>query len=393
MLQRPSKSYSGEAWANAAPGSLPERLVIVTDAWHPQVNGVVRSIENTNRELAKLGVEVSMVTPERFNSFPCPTYPEIRLSIANYSRVAREIEKHNPSYVHIATEGPLGLTARRWCIKNRMPFSTSYHTRFPEYVSARLPVPKSWLYAFVRWFHNSGAGCMVATPSLARELSEKGIRNLMPWSRGIDATQFRPAELEERPFGLPRPIFMTVGRVALEKNLPAFLDLDLPGSKVVVGDGPARAELEKRYPDVLFTGLKFGEQLASAYAQADVFVFPSQTDTFGNTILEALACGVPVAAYPVTGPLDIIGEDGEVGALNEDLRTACLAALSASREKARELSLQYSWEAATQQFINNIRAANGVITPKWKKAWQFAAKSLPKSRKPGETAGPLSSGT
>lgn len=393
MLQRPSKSYSGEAWANAAPGSLPERLVIVTDAWHPQVNGVVRSIENTNRELAKLGVEVSMVTPERFNSFPCPTYPEIRLSIANYSRVAREIEKHNPSYVHIATEGPLGLTARRWCIKNRMPFSTSYHTRFPEYVSARLPVPKSWLYAFVRWFHNSGAGCMVATPSLARELSEKGIRNLMPWSRGIDATQFRPAELEERPFGLPRPIFMTVGRVALEKNLPAFLDLDLPGSKVVVGDGPARVELEKRYPDVLFTGLKFGEQLASIYAQADVFVFPSQTDTFGNTILEALACGVPVAAYPVTGPLDIIGEDGEVGALNEDLRTACLAALSASREKARELSLQYSWEAATQQFINNIRAANGVITPKWKKAWQFAAKSLPKSRKPGETAGPLSSRT
>lgn len=220
MLQRPANTYSGESWANAAAaGSLPERLVIVTDAWHPQVNGVVRSIENTNRELAKMGVEVSMVTPERFNSIPCPTYPEIRLSIANYRRIAREIEKHNPSYVHIATEGPLGLTARRWCLKNRMPFSTSYHTRFPEYVSARLPIPKSWLYSFVRWFHNGGAGCMVATPSLARELSEKGIRNLMPWSRGIDATQFRPMALEENPFGLPRPIFMTVGRVALEKNL------------------------------------------------------------------------------------------------------------------------------------------------------------------------------
>ncbi|SCW53392.1 Glycosyltransferase involved in cell wall bisynthesis [Rhizobium mongolense subsp. loessense] len=392
MLQHPSNNYRSESWADTAPGSLPERLVIVTDAWHPQVNGVVRSIENTNRELAKLGVEVSMVTPERFSSFPCPTYPEIRLSIANYRRVAREIEKHKPSYVHIATEGPLGLTARRWCLRNRMPFSTSYHTRFPEYVSARLPIPKRWLYAFVKWFHNSGAGCMVATPSLARELSEKGIRNLMPWSRGIDATQFRPMAPEEKPFGLQRPIYITVGRVALEKNLPAFLDLDLPGSKVVVGDGPARAELEKRYPDVLFTGLKFGEELARIYAQADVFVFPSLTDTFGNTILEALACGVPVAAYPVTGPLDIIGEDGEVGALDEDLQAACLGALSASREKARDLALQYSWEAATQQFINNIRAANGVITPKWKKAWQYA-KTLPKSRKAGDAAGPVKSGT
>jgi glycosyltransferase involved in cell wall biosynthesis len=392
MLQHPSNNYRGESWANTAPGSLPERLVIVTDAWHPQVNGVVRSIENTNRELAKLGVEVSMVTPERFSSFPCPTYPEIRLSIANYRRVAREIEKHKPSYVHIATEGPLGLTARRWCLRNRMPFSTSYHTRFPEYVSARLPIPKRWLYAFVKWFHNSGAGCMVATPSLARELSEKGIRNLMPWSRGIDAAQFRPMQLEEKPFGLERPIYMTVGRVSLEKNLPAFLDLDLPGSKVVVGDGPARAELEKRYRDVHFTGLKFGEELARIYAQADVFVFPSLTDTFGNTILEALACGVPVAAFPVTGPLDIIGEDGEVGALDADLQVACLGALSASREKARDLALQYSWEAATQQFINNIRAANGVITPKWKKAWQYA-KTLPKSRKAGDAAGPMKSGT
>ncbi|MGO7210716.1 glycosyltransferase family 4 protein [Rhizobium ruizarguesonis] len=392
MLQRPANTYSGESWANAAAaGNLPERLVIVTDAWHPQVNGVVRSIENTNRELAKMGIEVSMVTPERFNSIPCPTYPEIRLSIANYRRIAREIEKHNPSYVHIATEGPLGLTARRWCLKNRMPFSTSYHTRFPEYVSARLPIPKSWLYSFVRWFHNGGAGCMVATPSLARELSEKGIRNLMPWSRGIDATQFRPMELEENPFGLARPIFMTVGRVALEKNLPAFLDLDLPGSKVVVGDGPARAELEKQYSDVFFAGVQFGEDLAKTYAQADVFVFPSLTDTFGNTILEALASGVPVAAYPVTGPFDIIGEDSEVGALDANLQAACLAALSASRIKARELAMQYSWEAATLQFINNIRAANGVITPKWKKAWQFATKSLPRSRKPGETAGPVPS--
>ncbi|KQV64566.1 alpha-mannosyltransferase [Rhizobium sp. Root1220] len=370
--------------AAALPPGKHERLVIVSDAWHPQVNGVVRSIENTNRELARMGIEVAMVTPQGFRNIPCPTYPEIRLSIASYGSVAAEIEKHRPSYVHIATEGPLGLRARRWCLKNRMPFSTSYHTRFPEYVAARLPIPRHWLYAFVRWFHNSGAGCMVATPSLAQELSQKGIRNLMPWSRGIDANQFHPMPLDDTPFDRPRPIFMTVGRVALEKNLPAFLDLDLPGSMVVVGDGPARAELEKRYPNVLFTGLKFGEELAKIYAQADVFVFPSLTDTFGNTILEALASGVPVAAYPVTGPLDIIGEDSEVGALNADLRAACLDALSCSRDKARELAVQYSWEAATQQFITNIRAANGVITPKWKKAWNFAAKSLPKSKKLGD---------
>jgi len=356
MLQRPANTHHSESWANAtAAGNLPERLVIITDAWHPQVNGVVRSIENTNRELAKMGVAVSMVTPERFNSIPCPTYPEIRLSIANYRRIAREIEKHNPSYVHIATEGPLGLTARRWCLRKGMPFSTSYHTRFPEYVSARLPIPQSWLYAFVRWFHNGGAGCMVATPSLARELSSRGIKNLMPWTRGIDATQFHPMPLEEQPFGLPRPIFMTVGRVALEKNLPAFLDLDLPGSKVVVGDGPARAELEQRYPDVHFTGVKFGEDLAKAYAQADVFVFPSLTDTFGNTILEALASGVPVAAYPVTGPLDIIGDDGEVGALDDDLRAACLAAIACDPADCRAHAETFTWAQCARQFRDMLR--------------------------------------
>jgi len=353
-----------------AGGVVTERLLIVTDAWHPQVNGVVRSIENTNRELARLGIAVTMITPEGRTSIPCPTYPEIRLSIAGYRRIAREIERAMPSYVHIATEGPLGLTARRWCLRNGMPFSTSYHTRFPEYVAERLPVPKSWLYAFIRWFHNAGSGCMVATPSLAEELRGKGLRNLHLWSRGIDAALFKPAPLEDNAFGLPRPIFMTVGRVAPEKNLPAFLDLDLPGSKVVVGDGPGRAELMRRYLDVFFAGAKFGEELAAAYAQADVFVFPSKTDTFGNTILEALSCGVPVAAYPVTGPLDIIGGNDEAGALNDDLRAACLAALSCSRQAARDLASTYSWEAATRQFIENVRLANrpsrlrrGVKTP------------------------------
>lgn len=333
-------------------------ITIVTDAWHPQVNGVVRSIENTNRELTRLGTRVSMVTPESFSSIPCPTYPEIRLSIASYRRVAAEIERHQPSFVHIATEGPLGLTARRWCLRNGMPFTTCYHTRFPEYVSARLPIPKSLLYAFVRWFHNAGSACMVATESLEQELAARGIKNIVRWSRGVDTDLFQPAVKDAMPFGLPRPLFMTVGRVALEKNLPGFLDLDLPGSKVVVGDGPAKAELERRYPNVLFTGLKFGDDLARAYAQADVFVFPSKTDTFGNTIIEALASGVPVAAHPVTGPIDILRDHPQAGALHDDLREACLAALSGSGEAARALSETYSWESAGRQFLDNVLVAN-----------------------------------
>ena len=333
------------------------RITIVTDAWHPQVNGVVRSIENTNTELARLGVDVRMVTPQSFYSIPCPTYPEIRLSVAGYRRVAAEIEKSQPSFVHIATEGPLGFMARRWCVKNRMRFSTSYHTRFPEYVAARFPVPESWLYAFVRWFHNGGNTCMVATPSLETELEARGVRNLKRWSRGIDAELFHPRPKAKLPFDLPRPIFMTVGRVAVEKNLPDFLELDLPGSKVVVGDGPARAELQEKYPNVLFTGVKTGEDLANAYAQADVFVFPSKTDTFGNTILEALASGVPVAAFPVTGPVDILGGHPRAGALSHDLRTACLDALNCSPEAALALSKNYTWEKASRQFLENVTSA------------------------------------
>lgn len=335
------------------------RITIVTDAWYPQVNGVVRSIENTNRELTRMGVEVMMVTPQDFTSVPCPTYPEIRLSVATYGQVAAAIEATQPTAVHIATEGPLGLLARRWCLKKGLAFSTSYHTRFPEYVAARFPVPMRWLHGFVRWFHNAGNGCMVATASLERELAKLGLNNLLRWSRGIDQSLFRPMERDERPFGLPRPIFMTVGRVAVEKNLPAFLDLDLPGFKVVVGDGPARADLEKRYPGALFTGMKTGEDLARAYAQADVFVFPSKTDTFGNTILEALASGVPVAAYPVTGPIDIIEDGSGAGALNNDLKAACLAALDCSREDASRLARKFTWEAASRQFLNNVLTAQG----------------------------------
>ncbi len=335
------------------------RITVVTDAWHPQVNGVVRSIERTNAELIAMGAEVTMVTPDLFRTIPLPSYPEIRVAISTYRRVAREIERGQPAYVHIATEGPLGLKARKWCRRNGMPYTTSYHTRFPEYVAARLPVPESWLYALVRRFHNGGAGCMVATDTLAAELSARGFRNLMRWGRGIDADLFRPRPDEAGMFDhLPRPIFINVGRVAVEKNLEAFLALDLPGSKVVVGDGPQRASLERRYPNVHFAGVRIGEDLARAYASADVFVFPSRTDTFGNVLLEALASGLPVAAYPVMGPLDILG-DSDAGILDEDLRAACLGALEIDPAAARELALSFSWRRAAMQFLDNVRLANG----------------------------------
>lgn len=336
------------------------KITIVTDAWHPQVNGVVRSLDNTIAELRRLGHEIMLVTPDKFRNLPLPSYPEIRIALVGYSTVARAIDGFQPSFVHIATEGPLGFWARRWCLKKKMPFSTSYHTRFPEYVSARLPIPQSLLYRLVRRFHNAGNVCMVATASLERELTEKGFRNLRRWSRGIDQSLFSPKARTEKPFGHARPLFLSVGRVAVEKNLPAFLALDLPGTKMVVGDGPDREKLAAAYPDVVFVGAKFGEELADYYAEADVFVFPSRTDTFGNVILEALASGAPVAAYPVTGPADILEGHGEAGALNEDLRTACLEALTKTSEDARRHGTSFTWEAATAQFLGNVMYANGM---------------------------------
>jgi glycosyltransferase involved in cell wall biosynthesis len=335
-----------------------KKITIVTDAWRPQINGVVRSIEYTVAELVEMGVEVALITPQMFTNIPCPTYPEIRLALTAPGQVGQLLVKQMPTYVHIATEGPLGLSARSWCLRNGRPFSTSYHTRFPEYVSARWPVPESLLYGYVRRFHNAGNVCMVATESLETELAGKGFNNLHRWSRGIDANLFRPMPRLDNPFGLPRPIFMTVGRVAVEKNLPAFLDLELPGSKVVVGDGPEREELQARYPDVHFTGFRTGEALAEAYAQADVFVFPSRTDTFGNTILEALASGVPVAAFPVTGPGDILRGQQEAGVVDEDLAAAAIKALECSSNAAVRLAQSYSWRAATEQFWRNAQLAN-----------------------------------
>ncbi|WP_324290698.1 glycosyltransferase family 1 protein [Ancylobacter sp. SL191] len=339
------------------------RILIATDAWTPQVNGVVRSLQNTAREAEGLGAHIEFLTPGDFRTLPMPTYPEIRLALATRAMVARRMDEIGADFVHIATEGPIGLLARRVCLSRGKTFTTSYHTRFPEYLAARAPVPQALSYAWLRRFHNAGAGIMVSTATLERELHGRGFHNIMRWSRGVDSTQFRPrppAEQDALVASLPRPIFLSVGRVAVEKNISAFLDLDLPGSKVVVGDGPARAELEAKHPAAHFLGLKEGEALARIYASADVFVFPSLTDTFGIVLLEALASGLPVAAFPVTGPMDVIGEaphDAPAGVLDTDLRRAAIGALDVSRDNARAYALRYSWRACTQQFLTNIQTA------------------------------------
>lgn len=328
------------------------RVLVITDAWHPQVNGVVRTLSKLAEVLAEMGVEAKFLTPERFRSFPMPFYPDIRLALATPRQVARQIEVAAPDFIHVATEGPLGQLARRACLRRGLAFTTSYHTRFPEYLSARLPIPESWTYRKLRDFHNSGQGCMVATASLGEDLARRGFQNIRQWTRGVDADLFNPDRRGE--LDLPRPVFLCVGRVAVEKNLPAFLDLDLPGSKVVVGDGPELQTLKKRYPGAHFLGALPNEELARVYASSDVFVFPSRTDTFGNVLLEAMASGCPVAAYPVTGPIDIVDQGGVVA---QDLRAAALLALDIPRSAARANALTYSWPACTRQFLSHLRPA------------------------------------
>jgi len=332
------------------------KLLIVSDAWRPQINGVVRSIENLVRELETLGIEIDILSPAEFRTVPLPGYPEIRLALATPGRVARRIAASNPDFIQIATEGPLGLLARRAALK-RNGFTSSYHTRFPEYVSARYPVPERWLYRFMRWFHNAGRGCMVATPSLRAELEARGFANLHIWSRGVDTELFHPGY--PAPLDLPGPVFVHVGRMAVEKNVETFLEMELPGSKLVVGDGPMLEAFRSRYPDVTFTGAKSGAELAALYAMGDVFVFPSLTDTFGLVVLEALASGVPVAAFPVSGPRDIIG-DSTAGAVDTDLRKAALACLDLSGEAARSRALQFSWHACARQFMDATYQSYGI---------------------------------
>ncbi len=332
------------------------RILIVTDAWHPQVNGVVRTLQNLADNLATLGVAVGFLTPAGFRTIPLPSYPDIRLALASPGKVAERIESFGPDHIHIATEGPLGILARRHCRSRGHIFTTSYHTRFPEYVHARVPIPESWLYGWLRRFHNAGAGTLVATPSLAQELTGRGFRHVRLWTRGVDMELYRPDR--QQVLDLPRPIFLSVGRVAVEKNLPAFLDLDLPGSKVVVGDGPALSTMKDRYPDVTFLGLRTGTDLADIYASSDVFVFPSRTDTFGIVLLEALASGLPVAAYNVTGPADIFA-DGVGGVLADgDLKAAALAALAIPRDVPREKAAAYSWAACAATFLRHVSATH-----------------------------------
>ncbi|GLS23839.1 GDP-mannose-dependent alpha-mannosyltransferase [Labrys miyagiensis] len=334
------------------------KILIATDAWRPQVNGVVRSLEQTAAAATKLGVEFSFLAPDRFWSVPMPSYPEIRLALPPPGAIERHIRAVKPDFIHIATEGPVGILTRRACLKARRPFTTSYHTRFPEYIAARAPVPLDWSYRWIRSFHNAGSGIMVSTPALERELSGRGFKRLMRWSRGVNAELFRPRP--ERIFDLPGPIFLYVGRVAVEKNIEAFLGLDLPGSKVVVGGGPALEMLRARYPQVHFAGVKSGEDLAQAYASADVFVFPSLTDTFGIVLLEAMASGLPVAAFPVTGPIDVIGGT-KAGVLDKNLRQAALACLSLDPADCRAEALNYSWDACARQFVGNIMQAAGRV--------------------------------
>lgn len=328
------------------------RILIVSDAWHPQVNGVVRTLTKTVESLSRQGHVIEVVGPGEFRRMPCPTYPEIELAILPYRALVRRIEAFAPEAIHIATEGPLGLAARRYCTRHNFAFTTAYHTKFPEYVEERAKVPLAWSYAFMRWFHNGSAGMMVATQSLADSLAARGFRNLRTWSRGVDTERFRPRD--KALLDLPRPIHLYAGRVVVDKNIEAFLKLDLPGTKLVVGIGPQLEEYRARYPEAVFAGYLENGALAGYFAAADVFVFPSLTDTFGLVLLEALASGVPVAAYPVTGPLDVIGPHPEVGCLHDDLGQAIKGALGKSPQACRDLALRYSWEACSAQFLQNL---------------------------------------
>jgi len=335
------------------PDAPSHRILIVSDAWHPQVNGVVRTLSTVLAELRAMGHVVDVIGPDRFRTVPCPTYPDISLSLFPRRSLVRMIQEFRPDALHIATEGPLGLAARRWAMRTGFRFTTAFHTRFAEYLQARTRIPVRPVYAWMRRFHDAGAGTMVATQSLRDELTARGFSQIRPWSRGVDLDLFKPAPRED--WDLPRPVFIYVGRVAVEKNIGAFLDLDLPGSKVVVGGGPQLASLRREYPTVTFTGPRYGADLARAYAGADVFVFPSLTDTFGLVILEALACGTPVAAFPVTGPKDVLtGARGCVGAVNTDLRQAALDALNGDRAACRAHAETYSWRACAELFLSHL---------------------------------------
>lgn len=333
--------------SNQADPSSSRRLLVVTDAWRPQINGVVRTLESVGKELRRTGMDVQYLTPERFWTLPVPSYPEIRISLASLGAVSRQIESVAPDHIHIATEGPLGLLARQYCIDRRLGFTTSFHTRFPEYVAMRVPVPQEWSYGYLRWFHSAAARTLVPTPSLREDLVARGFVRLGLWTRGVDGERFHPGPKTQFT-DLPGPHLLYVGRVAAEKNVEAFLDLDIAGTKIVVGDGPDCARLMREHPDVVFLGYRHGDELGELYRSADVLVFPSRTDTFGNVITEALASGTPVAAYPVTGPLDVLNNP-RAGALDDNLNVAVARALTLNRADARAHGEGFTWAASAAQ--------------------------------------------
>jgi glycosyltransferase involved in cell wall biosynthesis len=346
--------------APARYGGLALRIAIVTDAWYPQPNGVVRVLGTVAERLKRLGHEVHVLSPDMFRTFPCPTYSELRLAWLPGPKTAAWLDETRPDAIHIATEGPIGKAARRYCLKRGLPFTTAFHTKFPDYVHARTGLPLGMLYNNIRKFHEPAHAVMVPAPAVYRELQERGFANLQLWSHGVDAEVFTPGPKDYLDdLGLERPIFMYVGRVTVDKNLPGFLDLDLPGSKVVVGSGPARESLMAKYPDVLFKIADGDAELARLYRAPDAFVFPSLTDTFGLVMLEALACGIPVAAFPVTGPLDVIGDSG-VGVLNEDLRQAALDAVGIDPGKCREHALRHSWDRVVDEFLSFLAPVGAV---------------------------------
>jgi glycosyltransferase involved in cell wall biosynthesis len=343
------------------------KIVVVTDAWHPQVNGVVRTLQETIDRLRMRGHHIDVISPDLFRNMACPGYPEIRLAVLPYHKTSKLLAAAQPDIVHIVTEGPLGWAARRWCKRNNTIFTSAYHTRFPEYLSIRTGINASWFWPILKRFHSHSAAVMVATPTLARELADNGIIQTALWSRGINRASFGcDFPVDPNLANKPRPIMLNVGRVAVEKNLDAFLSLKQTGTKVVVGDGPALAQLKKKYPNAIFTGQLNGVALASAYRSADIFVFPSQTDTFGLVMIEALASGLPVAAYPVPGPIDIFGADGRgvaqtlcqpAAALDIDLARAVDRAILLNPEAAIALSRQFDWDHCTKQFENALLSA------------------------------------
>jgi len=328
---------------------------LATDAWAPQVNGVVRTYENICEQFEQLGNEVTVINPALYKTIPCPIYPDIRLALFPKSLAWKLVEQHEPDAIHVATEGPIGLAVRAWCIENSVPFTTSFHTQFPEYLRLRAPVPLDWSYSLYRRFHAPASRTMVPTESQRQKLLNRGFKKVVIWSRGVNTDIFKP--YGKRLYSLPGPIFLYMGRIAVEKNINAFLDLELPGSKVVIGDGPDLEKLRKHYPDVHFTGYKFGLDLAEHIAAGDVFVFPSLTDTFGIVLLEAMACGLPVAAFPVTGPVDVVNH-GVNGILDTDLRKAALVALELDPANCIAHAHKHTWRASAQTFLRHLQPAH-----------------------------------